>query len=94
MVSRFTPPICLAFSVCAPLATGCVFGVATKAPVSASAITDAAAVAASAWRPRFRARITAVASTAKAATSMIAATMPAVVRTSVKPNRPTFRDSR
>ena len=33
-------------------------------------------------------------STAKAATSMIPATMPAVVRTSVKPNRPTLSDSR
>ena len=35
-----------------------------------------------------------VASTAKAATSMIPATMPEVVRTSVKPNKPTLSDSR
>ena len=34
------------------------------------------------------------ASTAKMAMSMIAATMPAVVRTSVKPNNPTLSDSR
>ena len=34
------------------------------------------------------------ASTANAATSMIPATIPAVVRTSVNPNRPTQIDSR
>ena len=98
LVSRFTPPTSLDFRTSGPVATGCVLGVETAATSSASATTEAAATAGRIRRPRSlaygRPGAAARASVAKAATSMIPATIPAVVRTSVKPNRPTHSDSR
>ncbi len=95
----------LASRVCPPpppplaLTAGGVFGVATKTPSSASAMTEAAATTGTgflmAGRPRrFSPDSRPADRTAKAATSMIPAMMPEVVRTSVKPNRPTLSDSR
>ena len=97
LVSRAWPPMVLASRVCPlpPVATGGgVLGEATKTPVSASATTDTAPTAPITRRPTSSPDTMPQPSTAKMATSMIAATMPAVVRTSVKPNNPTFSDSR
>ena len=98
LVSRFTPPSLRGLQTSAPVATGCVFGVATATPSSASATTEAAAIGgndpAAQVQGSGRAGAAARASAANAATSMIPATIPAVVRTSVKPNRPNQIDSR
>ena len=97
LVSRALPPMVLASRVCPllPVATGGgVFGVATKTAVSASAMTDTAPTAPITRRPTSSPDTAPQPSTANAATSMMAATMPAVVRTSVKPNNPSFSESR
>ena len=99
LVSRSLPPTVLASRVCPPacppVATGGgVLGEATKTAVSAIAIAETAPTSGSARRPMPRPDTAPAPSTAKVAMSMIAATMPAVVRTSVKPNNPTLSDSR
>jgi hypothetical protein len=103
--STVTPPMRTAFRAPGAFAAGTP-AAATEAPSTASATTDTAAIETPAMsarkrasrrpptRPRSAGITASPARAAKAATSTTPAAIPAVVRTSLNPNRPIHKDSR
>ena len=108
LASTLAPPICTTFRPPLDATVLVLPAVPAATPSSTSATTETPAIStpgtgmastsrSSGEAPAARSApgaTTMTASTANAATSMIPATIPAVVRTSVNPNRPTQIDSR